>query len=429
MLRCSILFSILTFHYIILIVYFLALDSNHHDRNPIHVLKMATTPPINNNVNAGSGAATSGAPPQGLLKANSHSVSELAMTKFSHLWTIKHFPLIPVEPIDRLCSPHFSPPNSKDLWFLKLRLKAVEEMDEQVLTQEYIGVHLFLRESAEKKKEVRAHYTISVLDAAGNKRYTGECSKPEGRVFKSGTEGHGYKLLCPRENILRVENRLLGEDQSLNIRVEVTVFGEVKATNPSLEPKFVSYSDTQLNKFGLSHDLASLFEKKKHCDMTIIAKDNVQIPCHKAILISRSDVFEAMFDHETKEKKSNEVDIDDLEPIVLKEMLRFMYTDTIPNIARHATDLLIVADRFNLGKLKMLCEDHLVEKISIKDVGAFLTYSDMANAAKLKTACLEFVAANPVEVIANESWNKHLGKRPNLFKEAFECLAKKPKKF
>lgn len=386
---------------------------------------MATPP--NAAAVAGNGTNQAASPP-GLLKANSHSVSELAMTKFSHLWTIKHFPLIPVEPVDRLCSPHFSPPNSKDLWFLKLRLKAVEEMDEQVMTQEYIGVHLFLRESAEKKKEVRAHYTISVLDAAGNKRYTGECSKPEGRVFKSGTEGHGYKLLCPRENILRVENRLLGEDQSLNIRVEVTVFGDVKASNPSLEPKFVPYVDSQLNKFGLSSGLASLYEKKKGCDVTIIAKEGVQIPCHKAVLIARSDVFEAMFDHETKEKESNEVDIDDLEPVILKEMLRFMYTDLVPNIARHATDLLIVADRFNLGKLKMLCEDHLVEKINLKDVGAFLTYADMSNASKLKSACLDFVANNSSDVITNEGWNKHLNKRPLLFKEAFECLAKKPKK-
>lgn len=66
----------------------------------------------------------------------------------------------------------------------------------------------------------------------GNKRFTGECSKPEGRIFKAGTEGHGYKLLCPREGIFRPENKLLGEENSLNIRCEVTVFGEIRHHPP-----------------------------------------------------------------------------------------------------------------------------------------------------------------------------------------------------
>ncbi|KAI1296509.1 BTB and MATH domain-containing protein 43 [Halotydeus destructor] len=381
----------------------------------------------NNNVPAVQGSATVVG---SLLKANSHSVSELTMTKFSHLWTIKQFPLIPVEPVDRLCSPHFSPPNNpKDLWFLKLRLRAVEEVDDQVVSQEYIGVHLFLRESGDKKKEVRAHYTISVLDAMGNKRYTGECSKPEGRVFKSGTEGHGYKLLCPRENILRSENRLLGEDQSLNIRVEVTVFGEVKAHNPSLDPKYRPYVEKDLNRYGVASGFASLFEKKKLCDFTIVSKGDIKIPCHKAVLIARSDVFEVMIaDHPTLEKINNEVKLDDIDETVIKEMLKFIYTDKIPKMSEFAYDLLIVADRFNLQRLKMECEDHLIENLKSPDIGKILACADMANAKKLKMAALEYTATNPDEVSTSEGWTKHLFKRPLLFKEAFDILAKKQRK-
>ena len=96
--------------------------------------------------------------PSGLLAANSQSFSDIPMLKFSHLWTIRQFNLIPVD-MERLCSPWFSPPNCKDLWFLKLRLKA---FDENNGNQEFIGVHLFLKECADKRtKEVRAHYTIS----------------------------------------------------------------------------------------------------------------------------------------------------------------------------------------------------------------------------------------------------------------------------
>lgn len=364
--------------------------------------------------------------PTNLLKANSHSVSDLSMTKFSHLWTIKQFPLIPVEPVDRLCSPHFSPPNNpKDLWFLKLRLKAVEEVDDQVVSQEYIGVHLFLRESGDKKKEVRAHYTISVLDAMGNKRYTGECSKPEGRVFKSGTEGHGYKLLCPRENILRPENRLLGEDQSLNIRVEVTVFGDVKNSNPSLEGPYKSYTDAEINQHTICDGFAKLYEKGKGCDFNLVAKGDIRIPCHRAVLIARSDYFETMLDHPTVEKMNNEVILDDIDSKLLKEVIRFIYTDQVPSIAQYSYDLLVLADRFNLPRLKMLCEDHLGSKLSVATVGKTLMYADMANTTKLKQACLNFAANNSEEVVSNDAFNKHVGKRPLLYKEAFETLAKR----
>lgn len=52
---------------------------------------------------------------------------------------------------------------------------------------EYIGIHLFLKSTEDKNKtQVRARYTISVLDADGKKRFTGECSKSEGRIFKAG---------------------------------------------------------------------------------------------------------------------------------------------------------------------------------------------------------------------------------------------------
>lgn len=288
---------------------------------------------------SGSGEGSSSAP-RGLLSANSQSFSEIPMQRFSHLWTIKQFNLIPVE-LERLCSPWFSPPNSKDLWFLKLRLKA---FDENNGNQEFIGVHLFLKESGDRKKEVRAHYTISVLDSVGNKRFTGECSKPEGRIFKAGTEGHGYKLLCPREGIFRVENKLLGDDNSLNIRCEVTVFGEIRHTPP--KPEFASpYTEAEKEKHSLSSDLGKFLPLFRGTDAFLISKDGKRIGVHRSILMARSEYFMAVFEHDMKEKKSNEVKLDDIDSEVLDEMVRFMYTDEAPKLALIPDSLLLVADR------------------------------------------------------------------------------------
>jgi hypothetical protein len=227
---------------------------------------------------------------------------------------------------------------------------------------------------------------------------------------------------------MRAENRLLGDDQSLNIRVEVTVFGDVKASNPSLDPpKWQPYNDKQLTGNGLSSRMANLFEKQKFCDLDVVSKGGERISCHKAVLIAGSDVFEAMFNHDTKEKSNNEI-LFDLDIAILREMLKFIYTDNVSKMSSMASDLLMVADMYNLSRLKMLCEDYLCEKICSKDVGKYLTYADMANASKLKETCLDFAASHPDEVSASESWSKQVGKRPLLFKEAFEALAKKHRK-
>ena len=291
------------------------------------------------NASIGSGEGSSTAP-RGLLSANSVSYSEIPMQRFSHLWTIKQFNLIPVE-LERLCSPWFSPPGSKDLWFLKLRLKA---FDENNGNQEFIGVHLFLKESGDRKKEVRAHYTISVLDSSGNKRFTGECSKPEGRIFKAGTEGHGYKLLCPRDGIFRAENKLLGDDSSLNIRCEVTVFGEIRHTPP--KPEFASpFSAADKSSHSLSADLGRLLPLARGTDAILMSKEGKRLAVHRAILMARSEYFMAVFQHDMKEKKSNEVRLDDIEYDVLNEMVRFMYTDETPKLDVMSSDLMLVADR------------------------------------------------------------------------------------
>lgn len=65
------------------------------------------------------------------------------------------------------------------------------------------------------------------------------------------------------------------------------------------------------------------------------------------IIIARSPVFAAMFEHEMEERKQNRVAISDVDHDVLKEMLRFIYTGKAPNLEKMADDLLAAADKVN----------------------------------------------------------------------------------
>ena len=52
-----------------------------------------------------------------------------------------------------------------------------------------------------------------------------------------------------------------------------------------------------------------------------------------------------MFQAEMTEKKTKKVDIQDLEPDVVGEMLQFIYTGNTPNLNRLAGDLLAAAEQ------------------------------------------------------------------------------------
>jgi speckle-type POZ protein len=65
-----------------------------------------------------------------------------------------------------------------------------------------------------------------------------------------------------------------------------------------------------------------------------------------------------------KEKAMNCIRIRDMKARVLKAMLLFIYTDTMPEIDKEdvfvvTQHLLVAADRYDLERLKLICEDRL----------------------------------------------------------------------
>lgn len=96
---------------------------------------------------------------------------------------------------------------------------------------------------------------------------------------------------------------------------------------------------------NLSTDLGKLLEEGLFSDITLMVGDQ-RFPVHKALLASRSPVFAGMFRHiEMEESKQGVVQIKDLEPEVLKEMLKFIYTGKATQLETMADELLSAADK------------------------------------------------------------------------------------
>jgi speckle-type POZ protein len=159
-----------------------------------------------------------------------------------------------------------------------------------------------------------------------------------------------------------------------------------------------------------------LFEDMKFSDVTLSVLGR-QFQAHKCILTSSSKVFSAMFEHQTKEKLSNHVKIEDIQPEVFNELLRFIYTGRSTSAAMEtmAAQLLVAADKYLLDQLKSECEFHLLRRMSADNcIDLLLLVSDqILSADNLKQGAIDFFRRFPGEVMATDGWKKAKQEHPN----------------
>ncbi|KAJ3687076.1 hypothetical protein LUZ61_016240 [Rhynchospora tenuis] len=148
-------------------------------------------------------------------------------------------------------------------------------------------------------------------------------------------------------------------------------------------------------------EISHLLETGNGADVTFEVNGQA-FNAHKVILAARSKVFEAQFFGPWKEKTDTIIKIEDMEAVVFKALLHYIYSDTIPafsemndsdeknNMAQH---LFVAADRYGLKRLRIICENILYGSINWKNVVALLSIADMHNCIRLKEACLEFLAS------------------------------------
>ncbi|VAI79462.1 unnamed protein product [Triticum turgidum subsp. durum] len=153
-------------------------------------------------------------------------------------------------------------------------------------------------------------------------------------------------------------------------------------------------------------------------------------PAHRSVLAARSSVFNAELLGPMKERTDASIRLDGIEAKVFKAMLHFVYTDSLPHIDAGevmpmAQHLLVVADRYNLAKLKSKCEDTLRGHFNTSTVATILVLAEQHCCGALKDACFEFVAplGKFKALTASDGFEHLMGSCPHLLKELVANLA------
>eukprot|EP01083_Nonionella_stella_P293202 997075_1 len=250
--------------------------------------------------------------------------------------------------------------------------------------------------------------------------------------------------------------------------------------------KFVVKSPPTTNvNIGYQNKFKMLFEKEIGCDCTVVVieqnKEDVIFPVHRAILMSSSPVFQAMFENDMQEKKNSEVRIEDIPSDAVKLMLDYIYGGVLPqnvfnnidiekdnnngmnngmdnididkdenkediniidrdgnnnrdNIMRDerrsnfalsvGCALLCLSDKYRMNDLKHHCEYALHQLLNLESCLHLLLASSRYNAKRLRSVSLNYVSAHFQSLSQSQKFKEFGDCNPMLLQEVLSNVTK-----
>ena len=166
----------------------------------------------------------------------------------------------------------------------------------------------------------------------------------------------------------------------------------------------------------LTH-LSKLLDNRSMADVTFVVQ-NERIGAHAAIVVSGSPVICAMLEEDKfREGRTKTVKIDDIDPVVFKEVLRYLYTGRTPKLDQDdmTEPLFLAADKYRIEGLRDLCEQSLISKLKVQEVAHFLVLAYLQSAPQLLEASLKFLEGHKKEIVDRDEWKQLNKNHPDLF--------------
>jgi speckle-type POZ protein len=211
------------------------------------------------------------------------------------------------------------------------------------------------------------------------------------------------------------------KDDCFRVRCDLTVSKEIRTEVTS---QFVTVPPSDMNQH-IGRLLSSVVE----ADVTFQVSEET-FAAHRLVLGARSSVSMAELFGPIKERNSSLVQIDDIEPRVFRAMLHFIYTDALPemdkgDIVAMAQHLLVAADRYDLQRLKLMCEHKLCECINTSTATTTLVLAEQHGCKGLKEACFKFLKSpcNLKKIMDSDEFQHLTSSCPSLLDELLANVA------
>ena len=132
---------------------------------------------------------------------------------------------------------------------------------------------------------------------------------------------------------------------------------------------------------------------------------DIVFKAHRAVLIARSSVFAAMFQHETSEKHSNIITISDCDMMSFGEFLKFLYCGEMEELFFYnAFHLYQTSDKYDVQELKTFCVKSLADNLTKETFFDVLIIADMHGDATLLGILQDFFNENLNDICDSCAW-------------------------
>jgi speckle-type POZ protein len=148
---------------------------------------------------------------------------------------------------------------------------------------------------------------------------------------------------------------------------------------------------------NLQQHLRKLLESEHGADV-VFQVGGETLAAHRWLLAVRSPVFNAELFGAMKESSTGVVLVDDMEAAVFRALLYFIYTDLLPEMNHGEEEyvmsqhLLVASDKYNLERLKFICQQNLCKHIEASNVTFIFELAEQHQCHALKNACFEFLS-------------------------------------
>lgn len=242
-------------------------------------------------------------------------------------------------------------------------------------------------------------------------------------------QGWGTRSFITRADLEKSEHL---KDDSFTVRCDTIVISDYRAEDlpENTPPTFVSVAPSDLH-----HHLGDLLKTEKGADV-VFEVGGETFAAHRCVLAARSPVFSAeLFGGMKEGNTAGVVRIDDMEAQVFKALLYFAYTDSLAGTKMEEEEedvmcqhLLVAADRYNMERLKSICEEKLCKYINMDSVATILALAEQHHCDGLIKACLNYLSspANLRAFMDNDGFDHLIRSCPSVIKKLIAMLALVP---
>ncbi|KAL6654227.1 hypothetical protein ACP70R_007692 [Stipagrostis hirtigluma subsp. patula] len=293
-----------------------------------------------------------------------------------------------------------------------------------------VVLHLDHRRGAgDDDVSVNARFEFGLLDqVTGEPAPSRTMVSPTQTFSSTGNLSWGYYQFVTAKDL--ESSRGLMDGDAFRIRCEVTVVTVRAEHAPAPPPPFPAAAAAAAAADpspDLHRHLGILLATGLEADVAFnVAGEKLR--AHRVVLAARSLVFREKLLGSLRDAE-DQIEVDGVEPTVFRAMLRFVYTDTVPEMDDEADNggdkrvmaqrLLVAADRFRLQRLKLICEDVLCSFVDASTAATFMVLAEQRGCRRLKEGCFEFLRSpgNMKAVMESDGFDHLMSSCPSLVKE------------